>query len=153
MTFTYDNTDLSTDLAKARSAIGDVEEHPHYSLTDEEIQNHLTNAPSTSIAYYLCARARYAKAVYWSSRNAAGVTADRNSIVTALKELMDQLEEDAGGKSAVVTYGNIQVAAGQMSQDTLDAAAEDTDYPDPPFKVGMDDNPGSDAGDNEATDG
>lgn len=153
MTYTYDSTDLSTDLAKVRSAIGDTDEHPHYSLTDEEINNHIDNAPSLAIAYYLASRARHAKAALWSTRNAANVNADRNSIVAALREVMDRLRDDAGGAAAVATYDNITVAAGMLSQDELDNAADDTDYPDPPFKVGQHDNPGAVAGDNELTNG
>ena len=153
MTYTYDNTDLSTELAQVRSAIGDVEEHPHYSLTDEEINSNITNASTLAVAKYLSARDRHARAVIWATRNAASVTADRRGIVDALAEICDKLLKDAGGSAAVIEYGNIDVSAGMMSEDRRELARDDTDYPDPPFKIGMDDNPGSDAGDNEATDG
>lgn len=153
MTYTYDNTDLSTELAQVRSAIGDVEQHPHYSLTDEEINANISAATTLAIAKYLCSRDRHARAVIWSTRNAAGVNADRNKVIDALESIMNRLLDDAGGPAAVVSYGDIQVAAGMMSEDTLDEARDDTDYPDPPFKIGMDDNPGGDAGDNEATSG
>jgi hypothetical protein len=143
VTYTYDNTDLSTDLAKVRSAIGDVEEHPHYSLTDEEIAVHTSAAPTLAIAKYLAARDRLARMVQWSTRNAATVTADRNGVVNAMKELKEELLRDAGGTSAVSTYsqGNIQVQAGMLSQDDLDTAATDNDYPGPQFEIGQDDNP------------
>lgn len=143
MTYTYDNTDLSTDLAKVRSAIGDVEEHPHYSLTDEEIGEHIDAAPTLPIAKYLAARTRLARMVQYSTRSAAGVNADRNGVVNAMRELKEELLRDAGGISAVTVYarGNIQVQAGQLSQDELDEAVNDSDYPGPQFSIGQDDNP------------
>lgn len=153
MTYTYDNTDLSTDLAKVRSAIGDTAEHEHYSLTDEEINANISAASTLAVAKYLSARDRHARAVMWATRNAASITADRRGIVDALKTLMDQLLADAGGQSAVVQYGAYDITAGMMSQDRIDDARDDTDYPDPPFRVGMDDNPGAAADENELTDG
>lgn len=143
MTYTYDETDLSTDLAKVRKAIGDVEEHEHYSLSDEEITANINAAASLAVANYISARDRYAKAVTWASRNAASVTADRNGVVNAMRELKEELLRDAGGEQAVndLANSNVQVSAGMLSQDRIDEAKQDTDYPDPPFRVGMDDNP------------
>jgi hypothetical protein len=153
VTFTYDNTDLSTDLAKVRSAIGDVSEHPHYSLTDEEITANINAAPTLAVAKYLSARDRHARALIWATRNAASITADRRGTIDSLKQLTDQLLKDAGGQAAVIDYGNVDVSAGMMSQDSIDNARDDADYPDPPFRIGMDDNRGASADENELTDG
>lgn len=153
MTFTYDNTDLSTDLAKVRSAIGDIEEHEHYSLTDEEIQSNIDNESTLAVAKYVSARDRYTRAMMWATRNAASITADRRGTIDAMGTLCDKLKKDAGGDAAVINYGNIDISAGMMSQDRIDDAKDDTDYPQPPFRVGQDDNPGANSGDNEAVDG
>lgn len=151
MTYTYDDTDLSTDLAKVRKTIGDVEEHEDYSLTDEEITSNIDNASNLQIASYLSARDRYSKSLLWASRNVATVNADRNSVVAAMERLCEKLLKDAGGEAVIKanSLGNIQVAAGMLSQDELDNARDDTDYPDPPFRVGMDSNPGAAAPEDE----
>lgn len=147
MTFTYDETDLSTDLAKVRATIGDVVEHDHYSVSDEEIQRHIDATSSLAQVYYLAQRDRYNRAVIYSSRSAAGVNADRSSVVNALKESMQQLAKDAGVRA------NLAISAGMMSQDSIDTAKADTDYPDPPFRIGMDDNPHGVTDESDRTDG
>lgn len=137
MAFTYDGT-LDTDLEKVRLAIGDTVQHPQLSLSDAEIQLRIDETGHYMAAAVRCARDRVARASIFATRSAAGVNADRNAVVENLRQILTRLEKDAASQG-----GTIQVDAGMLSQSTIDATKEDTDYPDAPFSVGMDDDPGS----------
>lgn len=144
MTYTYSKTDLSTNLAKVRLAIGDTIEHKDYSLTDEEIQRHLDDTSSTVIAAVRCQEDRVAKGSIFATRNTRGVNADRASVIDAFRSHLEILK-----KRASTSGGTIQVSAGMTSQATLDAAKDDTDYPDAPFEIGKDDFAGASTPDDE----
>lgn len=137
MTFTYDNTDLSTDLAKIRSAIGDVVEHPDYSLTDEEINARLTEYPDRHVAAVACQEDRISRALLHPSSSVHGI--QRNAIVDALERHLKTLKKRAGKGKLHSYFGGISKAR----KSTLES---DTDFTRPSFEVGRDDFAGTPRG-------
>lgn len=134
MTFTYDNTDLSTDLSRVRRSIGDTVEGD-YSLTDEEINRHISATSDLSAAAVRCQEDRIAIAALRPDRSIGPKSTQRNQILDGLERHLKLLKKRMlkGSGSQLHTY------VGQISQSRLDSQRGDTDFPQPSFEVGMHD--------------
>lgn len=130
MAFTYDAT-LSTNLAKVRLEIGDTVQQD-YSLTDAEITLALTDN-----TYVLPAAVR---AMEWfMARLMTYIAQSGGGISESFNQKYEQCERQYERLVKRAAKGGMYVYAGGIEQDRIDTADEDDDYPQPDFKVGMDD--------------
>jgi len=123
MTWTYDSTDLSTDLAKVRLDIGDTNDNDP-GLSDEEINSFLA-ATNLAGATLRAAQALYAKWVRDIDRSNLGMSASRSQKLQHLRDLMEGLRARASRRAPPFVGG--------VSQTSKDAITEDTDYVDNAF--------------------
>ena len=125
MTFTYDSTDISTDLAKVRTAIGDVYENQAY-LTDEEINAVLAVFTSPDAAAMHCLDQVIARVLREpASRSAAGLSAQRRQM-QALHDLRDILKSKlstGGGGPQLVGPNSISDKDSSKSNTNREASA------------------------------
>lgn len=135
MTFTYDPENITTDLAKVRTIIGDTQTGVAELLTDEQINFFLTQKPDIYLASIDSAKAIIAKLARDVDRSNIGMSASRSQKVQHYKDLIDQLEIEA-------TAG-AEVFAGGLSIDAHTTAETDTDLVQPKFIKDQDDNPGA----------
>jgi hypothetical protein len=140
--FTYDETDLSTDLAKVRTYLGDVDsDDPIFS--DEVINAYLGMQPNLVMATAaLCdaAAAKFARKVDVGALSASRSASQLFDHYTRLADRLRKLGAAAlpGGSGPGV--GGIRVT-GVLEQDIEDARTDDT-YTNGPFSIGMDNHPG-----------
>lgn len=134
MTWTYDSSDLSSDLAKVRLYIGDTQDltSDDESLTDEEIQIALDETSDTHQAAVRAMEYLIAKLRRVVTRSASGMNSSQGD---KLRQALDtyKILLKRAGKGQIHAYG------GMMDQDRLDDADDDDDFPQPDFKIGMDD--------------
>lgn len=128
MTFTYDSTDISTDLAQVRLRIGDTNSADPL-LTDEEITAYLTLDSDIVGAAILCVKAIIAKLARDVDRGNLGMSATRSQKVQHYKDLLIELRK---GDAHFC-----QVFAGGLSVSGKESNESDTDYIPPRFKLGM----------------
>ena len=128
MTFTYS---LATDIGKVRLNIGDTVT-AGAKLTDEEIQIALTAHVGVLPASVRCTEWIIAGLAKTPDRSVVGINSQ--SALQQYRDLLDEL------RKRVATSGAVGAYSGNISQDRIDEAEEDTDYPQPAFKVGGDDN-------------
>ena len=126
MTWTYDATDLSTDLAKVRLDIGDTNTYDQ-GLSDEEINSFLARYGLAG-ATLRSAQALYAKWVRDVDRSNLGMSASRSQKLQHLRDVIDDLQARAGRRASPFVGG--------VSQSSKDSLAEDTDLVDAQFKRG-----------------
>jgi len=131
MTFTYDSTDISTDLAKARLALGDTDSASPL-LTDEEINHYLSLATNVYMGAALAARAIAGKFARMADTQIETVSVRNSQKSMQYNALAEQLEKMAG-----VNGANIGPSATGISIDAMDAADDLTDRPQPAFKQGQ----------------
>ena len=131
MTWTYDETALSTALYAVRLSIGDTSQTNLTTLQDEEIQFRIDNTGSVAGAAIECLRDRIAKVATLSDRQVASVSASRSQLVANLKDLMTELRERMRETGTLTAY-----AVG-VSLSDRDRFKADTDYINPSFRVGM----------------
>ncbi|NIU03769.1 MAG: hypothetical protein GWN29_04945 [Gammaproteobacteria bacterium] len=124
MTWTYDSTDISTDLAKVRLEIGDTNTYDQ-GLTDEEINRYL-GSYSLAGATLRCAQALYAKWVRDVDRSNLGMSASRSQKLQHLRDLIEYLQARASRRASPYIGG--------VSQDAKDGLDEDEDHVLPAFK-------------------
>jgi hypothetical protein len=136
VTFTYSNTSISTDLAKTRLRIGDTVDRGDKSLTDEEIQVVLDDFSNLDTAALRCAELLLARMRKYHDRSQSGVDESQSQEIEHLEKVIDMLQKR-------VSKGGVSCYSGMISQDRLDDAADDSDYPQPSFAVGMDDKEGA----------
>jgi hypothetical protein len=136
VTFTYDSTNLTSDLAKVRSSIGDVVDMgvDGGSLTDEEINRHISAMDSLELAAVRAQEDRIARLAIVVDRSAAGVNSAQGQKLLGMEKHLKILMKRAG-------KGRMTCYAGDISTDRLNDAKDDTDFPQPSFEVGMDDKP------------
>lgn len=135
MTFTWDATDLSTDLAKVRATIGDTNSNDQL-LSDEHITAWLTfYDDDVLLASRRCVRDIIAKLARDFDRSAAGFSGSRSQKINHYKLLLEELEGETGGLA--------EMFVGGLSKDTEESFDEDEDYKGPKLRLGMDDYPGS----------
>lgn len=133
MTWTYSDTDLSTDLAKVRLKIGDVDTNDQL-LTDEEIAYVLANYTGLDLAAVECLKIILAapEAARAVDRSGTGFSATRSQRFQHLRDLLAELQAKASTSASPSLMGT-----SQSEQDSLDA---DTDYIQPSFIRGLHDN-------------
>jgi hypothetical protein len=136
MTFTYDNTDLSTDLAKVRLMIYDVTSTSPL-LTDEEINRYITLFPDLFEAGAGCAEAIAAKLGRQVDRSVLGASDTISRTAEFYMDLAERLRTQASS-SGVEVFAGGRTISGKI------ALAEDTDAIQPSFSRGMHDSPGTD---------
>lgn len=129
MTWTYDPTDLSTDLAKVRRNIGDTNTKDQ-GLSDEEINSYLDGGSSVDQATLLSAQALYAKWIRDVDRSNLGMSASRRSKADALKMLIDSYLAPRVGRRATPFLGGV-------SQDSKDTLESDSDFIQPRTRRGQ----------------
>lgn len=136
MTFTYDATDLSTDLAKVRLAIGDVVDFTAdaESLTDEEIAVALAETSSLGLASVRAMEDLIAKMTRAVARGGGGVSSDQSRKFDQMNKHLGTLRRRAG-------KGRMTCYAGGISKDRVEDTNDDEDFRKPAFRVGMDDYP------------
>lgn len=147
MTFTYDSTDLSTDLAQVRRSIGDTV-NGDYSLTDEEINRHISATSDLTAAAVRCQEDRIAIAALRPDRSIGPKSTQRNQILDGLERHLKVLRKRLikGSGSQLHSY------VGQISQSRIDSQRADIDFPQPSFEVGRSDFYGVDRdGDDEGS--
>lgn len=120
MTWTYDATDLTTDIAKIRRDIGDTNTKDQ-GLTDEEIQSFLDDGLSRDHATLRAAQSLYAKWVRDVDRSNLGMSASRSQKLQHLKDLID-------GYLSLRVKRRPTPFVGGVSQDAKDALDDDDDF-------------------------
>lgn len=120
MTWTYDPTDLSTELAKVRRNIGDtVSTDP--GLTDEEIQSFIDEGLSTDLVTLRSAQCLYAKWVRDYDRSNLGMSASRSQKLQHLKDLIDGYLAPRVRRRATPYLGGVSLNAKQNLESDSDA--------------------------------
>lgn len=127
MTWTYDVTSR-TDRNKVREAIGDTNADDEQ-VQDEVIDEQLTARGSVIAASIACVRLILASIAREGNRSVAGVNITRDLAAQNYKDLLRELERQAG--SGAKGY------AGGISAAEQETADGDDDYPAPAFSVGM----------------
>jgi len=131
MTFTWDPTDLSSDLAKIRAAIGDVDDADPI-LTDEIIQSLLTEYSDWHVAaLHAVDRMMAVLMRNPTSRSALGLSSS-HSVVQYCRELKEELSKSA--------YASLTPTLTGMSQSDKEVRTSDTDLLQPVFTRGGFDN-------------
>jgi len=132
VTWTFDPTSVSSNLAQVRLTIGDTNTSDQL-LTDEEINlrlsdydNHIIN---TSVR---CVRDILAKLARNYDRNVASFSGSRSQKFQQYKDLLDDLLAQANT--------SCEAFFGGLSQSEEDSILSDTDYKAHYFSMGMDDN-------------
>ena len=135
MTFTWDPTDLSTELAKVRATIGDTNGDDEL-LTDEHINAWLAYYASDVMkASVRCVRDIIAKLSRDFDRSAVGFSGSRSQKINHYKMLLDELQAETGMLA--------EMFVGGLSKDTEQSFDTDEDYKGPSIRIGMDDYPGT----------
>lgn len=133
MTFTYDPTDITTDLAKVRTLIGDTQIGVDELLTDEQVNFFLGQKPDIYLAAIDSAKAILAKFVRDIDRSNIGMSASRSQKIQHLKDLISELETESKSQA--------EVFVGGVSIDEHTTSETDTDLVQPKFIKDQDDNP------------
>lgn len=132
MTWTYDSTDLSTDLAKVRLLIGDTDTS-HQQLSDEEINVVLALEENIYIAAASCARVLAAKYTRMADKWVGDLKVLYSQRSRQYERLAESLAKRKGRTHQVPTAGGISVSA-------KESAEANTDRPTSYFRVGNMDN-------------
>jgi hypothetical protein len=117
MTWTYDSTDLSTDLAKVRMRIGDTMTQDQL-LTDEEINHYLGLYSSVDEAAAYCCDAIVAKLARDTTRSALGMSDSRNEVIRTYSDMRDRLLASHGAVAELVSTGDSVSAKETLTDDT-----------------------------------
>lgn len=116
MTWTYSSVDLSTDLAKARLAIGDTDTNAQL-MSDEEINSQLSTYGSWQIAAAYCCNIVAAKlARDPSSRSAHGLSTSQ-SVFDYYRQLKDELLQGANAICTMTLTGSSEAAKETLTSD------------------------------------
>src|SRR3990167_10734711 len=120
MTWTYSSTNLSTDLAKVRSLVGDTDTNDQQ-LTDEEIDFYLDNACNL---YYAAANASEALAGKYQRRVDKSVG---RASLAASQRAKGYREQAASLRAQAAVYSGITPYVGGISESDKDAIEDDSD--------------------------
>ena len=132
MTFTWDDTDLSTDLAKLRSRLGDTDSTDQL-LTDEQIASLLTlSGDSLAIAAVKGCQTILAKLARKVDRSGNRWSTTRSQMFQHYKDLLIELTAESGS-IAPPSWGELSIAGAEDIEN-------DTDINPPAFAIGRDDN-------------
>jgi len=134
MTWTFDPTDMSTDLSRVRSNIGDVIEKDPF-LTDEQIAVYLAATPDVTMASISAIRTGILPLIARRvDRSGTGYSASRSQMTQHYKDLLRDLELESSN-NATSTWGGTSIS----ERETLE---EDTDFVPPYFRDGENVNQG-----------
>ena len=139
MTWTYSSTNLSTDLAKVRSLVGDTDTNDQQ-LTDEEIDFYLDNAGNL---YYAAANVSDALAGKYQRRVDKSVG---RASLTASQRAKGYREQAASLRAQAAVYSGITPYVGGISESDKETIEDDSDRVRPLFVKGWDDIPGTGIG-------
>jgi hypothetical protein len=130
--FTYD---LTTDIGKVRSRIGDTEDRTdeRESLTDAEIQVVLDEYSDLAKAAVIACTRLMALLRSKIDRSLSNVNSSQHQKYEALKDLLEELKAEAGETS------EMEPGDGGTSEDGNDAIHDDSDFIHEQFWLGMDD--------------
>lgn len=136
MTWTYDPTDISTDLAKVRLLIGDTDTNNQL-VTDEEINAAISLTSNVYEAAAWMCRAivgKYARDIDTSVESVSRKASQRRDSYIKLAQQLESQSVNLGGGLGVPYVGGV-------SQSAMDAVEDDSDRVSPSFKRGMFNNP------------
>jgi len=144
MAFTYD---LTTNRGKIRLAVGDTIDRTSVdlSLTDAEIDHSLTISSDLNQASMYACEFLIAKTRHWIDQNQKGVGSSASQKLSNLLELYKLLKERAAQTQMTCFFGGIS----DSRRDTINS---DSDFSQPNFKLGQDDNPSATASDDDDND-
>lgn len=133
MTFTYDSTSISTDLAKVRTLIGDTNSSDPL-LTDEQITFFLDETADIYLAAANAIRRGILPGIARRiDRSGTGFSATRSQITVHYRDLAETLES----KSSALA----NPAWSELSDSDVDTIESDTDFQQPSFKSEQHKNP------------
>lgn len=133
MTFTFDSTDITTDLAKMRQRLGDTDSTDPL-LTDEQINAEYAETNDVYQALVSCCRVILAKLARKIDRSGPRFNATRSQLFQHYRDMMAEFQSKVG-----------QTAGPSWSEHSIADAEDiesDTDFAPPTFTVGRDDNDG-----------
>jgi len=113
--------------------VGDINTNAQL-LANETIDAILARFPDEIACACECVRRILGKIARDVDRSAGPITTSREQVTTHYRDLLRDLQAQLGTSSITPWAGGLSIA----EADTL---AEDEDYPQPAFKVGMDDKP------------
>jgi hypothetical protein len=105
------------------------------SLTDAEVDLVLSEYTDLHQAAMVACRRLMARLRKKITFSAGAVSAQMREKLGGLREILSELKAESRGHAAMDCY------AGMMSQDRIDDAKTDTDFPGHDFELGQDDNP------------
>lgn len=117
MTWTYDSTSITTNLAKVRLRIGDTMTQDQL-LTDEEINHYLGLYSSIDEAAAYCCEAIVAKLARDTTRSALGMSDSRNEMIQTYKDMAVRLRESHGSVADLTSTGDSVSAKETLTDDT-----------------------------------
>jgi len=135
VTFTWDDTATGTDLARIRARLGDTIVNDPL-LTDEQINQYITDA-SGSVPRATISGANAIIAIFARKPDKTGArfSCSRSQVFQHYKDLIATLQIEAG---------TVTEAAGpswnELSQSATDTINDDSDFMQPSFSIGRDDN-------------
>jgi hypothetical protein len=130
VTWTWDETDISTDLAKVRVRIGDTNTNDEL-LSDEVIDSFLDVRSDVVLAAIDCCRAIIAKLSRDVDRSNLGMSASRSQKVQHYRDLLAELQKQAAESSS----GAPRI--GGISKTAKDDVDGDSDRVAPAFRRGQ----------------
>jgi len=131
VTFTYSDTDLTTDLAKVRLRIGDTDSDDPL-LTDEEIQVSLDATSTNAGASVACVKRILALLARDIDRNGTRFSGSRSQKTQHYRDLLAELQDEAGEDLTSVAEWS------EMSQADDTSIESNSDFRPPRFTVGQD---------------
>ncbi len=132
MTWTFNATSITTDLAKVRSRCGDVNTNDQL-LTDEQINAILSDNPDLDEAAAISCEEIIAKLARDVDRSNLGMSASRSQKIQHFTDVADRLR---GRAVAKVSFGG----ASDSDKDTIES---DADFPLPLIRRTQNDNTSS----------
>jgi hypothetical protein len=117
MTWTYDDTDITTDLAKVRLRIGDTMTQAQL-LTDEEINHYLGLYSSIDEAAAYCCDAIVARLARDTTRSALGMSDSRNEMIRTYTDMAISLRASHGSVADLTSTGDSVSAKETLTDDT-----------------------------------
>lgn len=132
MTWTWDETSLSTALSQVRVTIGDTNSASQL-LSDEMINWRLSQVDDdVRQASVACVKDIIAKLARDYDRSNIGMSVTRSQQIQHYKDLLNELTSDASSLC--------EMYVGGISDDEKDTEKDDSDFPYHEFGIGRDDN-------------
>jgi len=133
MTFTFDPTKITTDLAKVRTMIADTDEDNPL-LTDEQINFFVSVESNIYLASAMCCEAISSSYAGQVDTKVGDLAISKSQKSKQYKEQADRFRLQAKQK------GGAQLFAGGISISSKDTYEDDSDRVEPAFSIGQFDN-------------